>query len=101
MIMTYLGSMTRSRRFHMRRPVFGALAALTLVMSVPMAARAQTTPAQPNPADHPPLAVGAVAPDFELPGATRYGVLSKPVKLSDFKGETVVLAFYFKARTKG
>ena len=49
----------------------------------------------------PPLAIGAVAPDFSLPGATRYGVLAKPVRLSDFKGKTVVLAFFFKARTSG
>jgi len=49
----------------------------------------------------PPLEVGAVAPDFSLRGATRYGVLAKPVRLSDFKGKTVVLAFFFKARTSG
>jgi peroxiredoxin len=48
-----------------------------------------------------PLEVGAVAPDFEMPGATRYGVLRDPVKLSDFKGKTVVLAFFFRARTRG
>ena len=45
--------------------------------------------------------IGAVAPDFTLPGATRYGLLAEPVRLSDFQGETVVLAFFFKARTKG
>ena len=49
----------------------------------------------------PALAVGAVAPDFALPGATRYGTLKNPVKLSDYKGKTVVLAFFFKARTRG
>jgi len=48
-----------------------------------------------------PLEVGAVAPDFALPGATRYGVLAEPIHLSDFKGKTVVLAFFFRARTKG
>lgn len=46
-------------------------------------------------------AVGAVAPDFALPGATRYGRLSSPVQLSDYRGKTVVLAFFFRARTKG
>ena len=56
------------------------------------------TPAQELPK---PLEIGAVAPDFELPGATRYGVLRDPVKLSDFKGKTVVLAFFFRARTRG
>jgi thioredoxin-dependent peroxiredoxin len=83
----------------MRRLMYGVSTALALITCAPVTARAQT--GAPVPAEHPPLAVGAVAPDFELPGATRYGVLSKPVKLSDYKGEIVVLAFYFKARTKG
>ena len=46
------------------------------------------------------LSVGSVAPDFTLPGATRYGVLKAPIHLSDFRGKTVVLAFFYKARTK-
>ena len=46
-------------------------------------------------------AVGDVAPDFTLPGATRYGVLKAPVHLADYRGETVVLAFFYQARTKG
>ena len=45
--------------------------------------------------------VGATAPDFSLPGATRYGVLQRPVRLSDYRGQTVVLAFFYQARTKG
>jgi hypothetical protein len=49
----------------------------------------------------PPPAVGQVAPDFSLPGATRYGLLAAPVKLSDFRGKTVVIAFFYVARTKG
>lgn len=57
--------------------------------------------APPAPAPHPPLEVGALAPDFELPGATRYGLLEQPVRLSDYRGEVVVLAFFFRARTKG
>jgi hypothetical protein len=47
------------------------------------------------------LQVGVVAPDFELPGATRYGVLSSPVRLSEFRGMTVVLSFFYRARTPG
>ena len=47
------------------------------------------------------LGVGEPAPDFELVGATRYGVLEEPVRLSDFLGETVILAFFFRARTPG
>jgi peroxiredoxin Q/BCP len=57
--------------------------------------------AQDTTATTPPLEIGAVAPDFSLPGATRSGVMAKPVRLSDFKGKTVVLAFFYKARTKG
>lgn len=72
--------------------------ALTLTVA-PVVLAAQQSPA---PADStPPLQVGAVAPDFSLPGATRYGTLRKPVRLSDYKGKTVVLAFFFKARTSG
>jgi hypothetical protein len=48
-----------------------------------------------------PLEIGAAAPDFALPGATRYGFLRDPVRLSDFRGKTVVLAFFFKQRTPG
>jgi peroxiredoxin Q/BCP len=47
------------------------------------------------------LEVGQMAPDFSLQGATRYGVLANPVKLSDYRGETVVLAFFFRVRTPG
>jgi len=59
------------------------------------------TMVQQAPAPPPALEVGAVAPDFALPGATRFGTLKNPVRLSDFKGKTVVLAFFFKARTRG
>lgn len=47
------------------------------------------------------FAVGEMAPDIEVVGATRYGILSESVKLSDYRGETVVLAFYLRARTRG
>ncbi|MFL5515299.1 MAG: hypothetical protein ACJ8DJ_04025 [Gemmatimonadales bacterium] len=67
--------------------------------AVPALLAAQQSPA-PTGTPH-PLEVGAVAPDFSLPGATRYGVLAKPVHLSDYRGKTVVLAFFFKARTSG
>ena len=46
------------------------------------------------------LAVGQDAPEFSLTSATRDGVQA-PVKLSDYRGQTVVLAFFYKARTKG
>lgn len=80
------------------------VSALTIVgLIIAVDAAAQNPPQQPQPAQQqtPPLEVGAVAPDFALPGATRYGVLRNPVRLSDFKGKTVVLAFFFRARTRG
>jgi peroxiredoxin Q/BCP len=64
-------------------------------------AAAAATAQQPASQVPEPLAVGAMAPDFTLSGATRFGVLAQPVHLSDFKGKTVVLAFFYKARTKG
>jgi len=74
------------------RILLATMVALPLV-AAPLAAQ--------EPPANPPLEVGAVAPDFALPGATRYGVLQDPVRLSDFKGKTVVLAFFFRARTRG
>ena len=71
------------------------LVALPLAAQQPAAAPA--TPA----AEWKAPAVGTMAPDFSLPGATRYGLLKEPVKLSEYRGRTVVLAFFFKARTKG
>lgn len=47
------------------------------------------------------LGVGEEAPDIQVTGATRYGILQEPVRLSDFRGETVVLAFFFRARSPG
>lgn len=78
----------------MRRCAGMLLVALTLMFAaVPVSASAQEAPE--------PLEIGAVAPDFELPAASRDGVLEEPVRLSDFEGKTVVLAFFFKARTPG
>ena len=73
----------------------GAL--LAGLIAVPAAAQ---QPAPPPPAPM-PLAVGIEAPDFTLPAATMAGVSATPVRLSDYRGKTVVLAFFFRARTKG
>ena len=80
-----------ARRIH---PFAAAIAALLFAA----AARAQQTPPPAN-ADPPP--VGAMAPDFAIAGATRYGLLKNPARLSDYRGETVVIAFFFRARTRG
>jgi thioredoxin-dependent peroxiredoxin len=44
---------------------------------------------------------GDAAPDFTLKGSTKDGLLTAPIHLADFRGQTVVLAFFPKARTKG
>jgi thioredoxin-dependent peroxiredoxin len=75
----------------------GSCATMLLLASVAGAQQAQQ-PAAAQPAGP---AVGEVAPDFTVSGATRYGVLRDPIRLSDFRGQTVVLAFFPKARTKG
>ncbi len=71
-------------------------AALALGLAVPA-----VTPGAEAQEASPPLEVGAEAPDFAIPGATRHGVLAEPVRLSDYRGKTVVLAFFFRARTRG
>ena len=75
----------------------GSCAAVLMLASVARIASAQQS--QPAPAPGP--AVGEMAPDFTVAGATRYGALRDSVRLSDFRGQTVVLAFFPKARTKG
>ena len=76
----------------MRKAICLALLAGAFAMGAPLDVGAQ---------DSGLLAVGQMAPDFALPGATRYGVLDEPVRLSDYRGETVVLAFFFRVRTRG
>jgi len=76
-----------------------AFVALVASMSAPWLYAQQPAPAPGSAATAP--VVGQSAPDFSLPGATRFGLLKDPVKLSDYRGQTVVLAFFPKARTKG
>lgn len=78
----------------MRRSAALALLAGSLALGAPIESAAQD-------AGSSLLAVGEMAPDFALPGATRYGVLANPVRLSDFRGKTVVLAFFYRVRTPG
>ena len=77
-----------------RRPTSLALAVLMLAAG---SARAQQPAASAPPAPE----VGTMAPGFALPAATRYGLLRDSIRLSDLRGKTVVLAFFYKARTKG
>lgn len=63
--------------------------ALLLAMAVPALGAAQGP------------AVGDVAPNWTLTVATSSGVAPTPVSLESFRGKTVVMAFFPKARTSG
>ena len=82
----------------MTRMRLGKLFAAALIV-VPCATIRAQQPATPAAEVGPK--VGQMAPDFEFTGITRYGKLANPQKLSDFRGQTVVLAFFPKARTRG
>ena len=70
--------------------VFIACARAATQVEVPPApATAQPTPE-----------VGAMAPNFMFTAVTTAGV-QKPARLSDYRGQTVVLWFFIKARTRG
>jgi hypothetical protein len=75
------------------RSLVVAAAAVALPLVAQQPASPSQTPALP--------AIGATAPDFAVSGATRFGVLRDPVHLSDFKGKTVAIAFFYRARTRG
>ena len=78
----------------LKQSLFGSVL-VAIATNVTAQQPANAAPALPIPA------VGDAAPDFTLRGATRFGLLRDPVRLSDFRGQTVVLWFFFKARTKG
>ncbi len=70
-------------------------AACALVVSTTLGAQSGTTAAPVGPQ------VGEMAPDFTLPGATKMGPSRTPIRLADLRGQTVVIAFFPKARTGG
>jgi hypothetical protein len=78
-----------------------AVAGLGLLAMTAAASGQGQTPQQPQQPAAPPqfsadLKVGDMAPDFALPGSD-----GKIHKLSDYKGKTVVLAWFPKAFTGG
>lgn len=48
-----------------------------------------------------PLPVGTEAPEFALVGASADGILPDSIRPSDFRGHTLVIAFFFRARSSG
>jgi len=84
----------------LKRSVLLSTSALALSAIAAAAQQPAAAPPQPGSAAFAP-SVGQAAPEFSLPGATRFGVLKEPVRLTDFRGQIVILAFFPKARTKG
>ncbi|MCH7857250.1 MAG: hypothetical protein IIB37_10910 [Gemmatimonadetes bacterium] len=76
-----------------------SMMAFVFALSLGLAASVQPAAAQADASAI--IAVGEMAPDITVTGATRYGVLQDPVRLSDLRGEVVVIAFFFRARTPG
>src|SRR5207245_2656039 len=71
-------------------------AAVGIALLAPRSSRAQ----QPATTGPQPPEVGAMAPDFVMSGATRFGVLRDSFRLYVLRGQTVLLAFFLKARTR-
>ncbi|CAN5647951.1 hypothetical protein BH23GEM1_BH23GEM1_06760 [soil metagenome] len=93
----------RDRQIRSMFPLAAGIA--VLFGCAPATGPAQQPPAAPptaaTPAPNPGPMLGSMAPDFALPAATRYGLTARPFRLSDYRGETVVLAFFSRARTRG
>jgi len=77
----------------MRRFAAVCLSVGALMAAMPRAGTAQDQPRF--------LSVGEMAPNIQLEGATRYGVISDQVSLNEYRGKTLVLAFFFRARSSG
>jgi peroxiredoxin Q/BCP len=56
-----------------------------------------TPPATASPAPE----VGTMAPDFSVPASREGALLPKGIRLSELRGQTVVIAFFPAARTRG
>lgn len=70
----------------------GVMALGAILLAGPVAAQVASAPV--------PLAVGVEAPDFTLISATKDGA-GEMVSLRDFKGQVVVIAFFYRARSSG
>lgn len=84
--------------FSRRAGSFVALASALVFTSLVYTPSAQAQAAAPALVK---LNVGDMAPDFTVTTVTAKGVDAKPFKLSEHRGETVVLAFFPRARTSG
>ncbi len=78
-----------------RKPLAATITLVTLSALALASAGAQAAPTVNA------LKVGDAAPDFTVTTVTSVGVEPKQFRLSEHRGETVVLAFFPKARTSG
>jgi hypothetical protein len=74
--------------------------AVALVIAAASVGGAQQLPSTDSTAVPIP-AVGDIAPDFTFRAIDRAGIAAKPTRLSDYRGQTVALWFFIKARTRG
>jgi len=81
-------------RFRLLIPL--VLGVIATALGAPRPALAQQAAAVPNPL----LEVGTVAPDFALP-AHALRPAPAAVRLSDYRGTAVVLAFFYRVRSPG
>ena len=82
-------------------PLLATMAAVACASSAQLPPLTAARPVGPAPAQAMPApAVGDMAPDFMFTPITASGI-GKTQKLSDFRGQTVVLWLFIKARTRG
>lgn len=77
----------------MRFPTRSFAALLALALASPAVAQDAAPSGGPK--------VGDLAPDFTLPASTQAGVNPTPIRLSELRGQVVVIAFFPKSRTRG
>lgn len=85
----------------MRNRIVTSLAIVALFATPLEAQQPQQAGASPAAAQLAMPEVGAMAPEVVLDGATAAGPTGAPIRLSELRGKTVVLAFFPAARTKG
>lgn len=82
-------------------PLFASLAVVACASSAQLPQLTAARPVAETPAQAMPTPnVGDMAPDFMFTPITASGI-GKTQKLSDYRGQTVVLWLFIKARTRG
>ncbi|MEP6762709.1 MAG: redoxin domain-containing protein [Gemmatimonadaceae bacterium] len=89
--------MFKGNRFmtHRARALYCAAVVAASTFFLPTLSHAQAVPGTGV------LALGQLAPDFTIKSVNANGLTAKPFHLADHRGETVVLAFFPRARSQG